>query len=180
MQVGAQEAHVHEGVGYIPLRGTGRRGYVRVEETRVIGWVKVDPEDLPALAAHRWHVTSSGYAHRWIGGRPPKRKGESMHRRILGLVAGDRRQVDHVNRDKLDNRRCNLRIVANDAENHQNMPGRGGSSRHRGVYFDRSRDKWVAQHKCGGKRLHRRFDTEVEAERVARAWRREHMPFAVD
>jgi hypothetical protein len=35
----------------------------------------------------------------------------AVHRHIMGLKAGDGKQVDHINRDKLDNRRCNLRVV---------------------------------------------------------------------
>jgi hypothetical protein len=37
--------------------------------------------------------------------------GQLLHRWILGLSPGDSRVGDHVNRDVLDNRRSNLRIV---------------------------------------------------------------------
>ena len=40
-----------------------------------------------------------------------KRTGISMHRQILGLKAGDKRRVKHINRNNLDNRRSNLEIV---------------------------------------------------------------------
>ena len=36
----------------------------------------------------------------------------SMHRQILGLSYGDGKIVDHINRDGLDNRRSNIRIVS--------------------------------------------------------------------
>lgn len=104
-----------------------------------------------------------------------------MARRIVGLKHGDKRQVDHINRDRLDNRRENLRIVNGDAENRQNVPARGGTSRFRGVSYDSSRDSWVAQAKAkGAGRLMKRCSSEVEAARVAREWRREHMPFSTD
>ncbi|GAH21431.1 unnamed protein product, partial [marine sediment metagenome] len=35
-----------------------------------------------------------------------------MHRQILGLKPGDGKIVDHINRNPLDNRRVNLRIVS--------------------------------------------------------------------
>ncbi len=34
-----------------------------------------------------------------------------MHRVMVGLIHGDPREVDHINRNTLDNRRQNLRIV---------------------------------------------------------------------
>lgn len=41
-----------------------------------------------------------------------------LHRFVMGLRPGDKRQVDHVNGDKRDNRRCNLRVVTCQ-ENHR-------------------------------------------------------------
>ena len=35
-----------------------------------------------------------------------------LHRYVMGLSRGDKRQVDHINNEKTDNRRCNLRIVS--------------------------------------------------------------------
>ena len=42
-----------------------------------------------------------------------------MHRVLMGLEEGDSRVVDHKNRDKLDNRKSNLRVVTQ-AENQRN------------------------------------------------------------
>lgn len=103
-----------------------------------------------------------------------------MHRQVLGMGPEDKRQADHMNRDKLDNRRFNLRIVEKDGHNKQNVPARGGYSEHRGVSYDKARGKWIAQVKLNGKKWGRRFDTEGEAAEAARAWRLEHMPFAVE
>jgi hypothetical protein len=104
-----------------------------------------------------------------------------MHREVLGLAADDSRVVDHVNRDRLDNRRSNLRLLSA-AENAQNQgPARGSTSRFRGVHWCASRRKWVARVKIDGR--HRnlgRFDDELEAARVAAAYRAEHMPFSAE
>jgi len=155
-----------------------KRGYVQPEDQIVVGTVMVDDEDFAELSQYRWHLTDTGYAARWYGGRPPRRKRMRLHRQVLGLDPEDKRQVDHLNRDKRDNRKVNLRIVEKDGHNKQNVPKRVG--KYRGVYFDKSRGKWVAQAKCGDKRLHRRFNSEDEAGAAALAWRREHMPFAID
>lgn len=76
----------------------------------------VDDEDFAALPPNGWYL-KDGYAQRSkrIG---PRKEGKKiiipMHRMIMGLEAGDPRQVDHVNGDTLDNRRANLRICSKD------------------------------------------------------------------
>jgi hypothetical protein len=88
-----------------------------------------------------------------------------LHRAVLGLPPGDLLRVDHINGDTLDNRRANLR-VATTAQNAQNQGSRGGSSRHRGVTWDKSRKKWMATATLDGRRRTiGRFGTEEEAAR---------------
>lgn len=74
----------------------------------------VDDEDFDLLSSYRWSQLPHGYvkAHhrsRRDDGRMVD-KGLYMHRLILGLSdAGRDVQVDHVNRNRLDNQRANLR-----------------------------------------------------------------------
>ena len=166
------EPYVKDGVGYIPLWGSGRRGS---RGSRVCGWAMVDSEDYDSLAHRRW-CSVAGYAMRREGGRWVQ-----MHRLVLGLGRGktDKRLTDHVNRNRLDNRKANLRVV-DGAQNAQNLSVRSGTSRHRGVSFDKHRGKWVAQGKVGSVTLWKLFDGEDEAAAAALAFRREHMPYAVD
>lgn len=74
--------------------------------------------------------------------------------------------VDHINKDKLDNRRSNLRICTQkqNGGNASKAKTRKFTSKYKGVYFDKERNKWIAKIK----RNHRniwigRFDTEKEA-----------------
>jgi hypothetical protein len=71
------------------------------------GEVIVDDQDVAFLEQWSWHRTRDGYAARcvWIG-EPRKLKRIWMHREILGLTGS---LCDHINRNKLDNRRSNLR-----------------------------------------------------------------------
>jgi hypothetical protein len=66
-----------------------------------------------------------------------------MHRQITGAVAGE--ETDHINRDGLDNRRRNLRIVTRS----QNGFNRGiqcnNTSGEIGVVWHRRNKKWQAQ-----------------------------------
>lgn len=62
-------------------------------------------------------------------------------------------EVDHINRDRLDNRRQNLRVVTR----HQNAIWRQGlpnsTSRFKGVGFHKSRNTWRAYIKVNGKSM---------------------------
>lgn len=125
-------------------------------------------------AQHRWGTTPGcNYVRRRAGAVIVY-----LHREILGLVPGDGLEVDHRNRDRFDCRRENLRVVTR-VENSQNVPGRPGTSAHRGVAWDKARQRWRAQVMIAG-RQHQlgRFDTEDEAAAAAAAYRREHMPFS--
>lgn len=80
----------------------------------------IDPIDWPKISSHRWHLTSNGYAARWKsikGGAA--RAMLFMHREIL-LPSG-KMEVDHINRNPLDNRRINLR----ESTSSQNKINRG-------------------------------------------------------
>lgn len=132
----------------------------------------VDPDDADRIGAHRWTM-SGGYAIRsaLVDGQ---RRTVFMHRDVLGLTDADL-TVDHINRNPIDNRRSNLRIVTL-AENNQNIPPRefNGGSVYRGIHPTVS-GKWHAI--VRGKRVGT-FSTELAAARAAEAYRREHMPFA--
>lgn len=84
----------------------------------------VDDEDANALLHHTWWVKPARYAFTVVGG-----KNIYMHRMIL---APERWQVvDHINRNPLDNRRCNLRVCTQ-SQNATNRPARS-SNGFRGV-----------------------------------------------
>jgi hypothetical protein len=51
--------------------------------------------------------------------------------------------VDHINRNKRDNRRCNLRVCTQ-VENMRNRCSTYGSSKFKGVSWDARRKKWMA------------------------------------
>lgn len=154
----------------IPL--TGRRGVIR-------GYAIVDEEDYDALAGQRWHI-SGGYAVR-IPRIYGVRVHIAMHRVVCCLTPDDKREIDHINQDKLDNRRSNLRIVTH-AQNAQNVRSHlGSTSLFRGVSWDAASGKWRAVGYLD-RRIHHlgRFEDEQEAARVVAAWRAEHMPYSAE
>lgn len=117
----------------------------------------VDDEDFDYLNQWKWHLSSKGYAMRGthIGSvKNGTRKAVRfrMHR-ILDKTP-DGFQTDHINRDKLDNRKSNLRTVTN-RQNHFNMPlQKNNTSGHKGVYWNKANRKWQAYIKSTEKILY--------------------------
>lgn len=98
------------------------------------GHAAIRVSDIDAdLAEFAWFSNSNGYAVR-AGNHSPRLV--RMHRVIAGRMLGRKLErhelVDHINRNRLDNRRSNLRIVGY-AENNRNVEARG-SSGYKGVY----------------------------------------------
>jgi hypothetical protein len=122
----------------------------------------VDDEDFPLLNRYTWHVDPKGYVVTSLFGTTVR-----LHRFILN--APKNMQVDHINGDKLNNTKTNLRLATN-TQNQQNVPKtpRQTSSKFKGVHSRKDRehrkDKWVARIAVNGKRLHLGyFNSETEA-----------------
>lgn len=73
--------------------------------------------------------------------------------------------VDHINRDKADNRWCNLRLATRSQNSSNVDPARRrNTSGFIGVTFDKARDKWRAQIRIDGRKVNLgRFSDPVEA-----------------
>ena len=144
---------------------------------KVVGYAKVDEDDYEHLAQFGWRV-ANGYASRTNLGA---RGNVGMARELLGLSKGDGFVADHINRDRLDNRRMNLRAVTH-AENMQNVSAhRGSRSGYRGVHWNGTSDKWVASARVEGRsRFLGLFDTPEGAHEVVSAFRAQHMPYSED
>jgi hypothetical protein len=142
----------------------------------VVAHAIVDRVDLQLASDGVWRLAANGYAVRREDSRTVY-----LHREILGLQPGDGMEGDHISRDKLDYRRSNLRIVTH-AQNAQNVSvSPGKTSRHRGVCWDGSRGRWLAQAKVNGRNYYLgRFSSEEAAAEVARAFRGRHMPYSED
>lgn len=157
----------------IPLRA--RNGTVRAHAI-------VDDSDYAWLNQWRWSLDGDGYACR------SERTGDRstfvrMNRQILGLTRGDGLIGDHISRDRLDNRRRNLRIVDVAASAQNRGPRRRSLSGYRGVNLVKPTGRYMARVRLGNPgTLHNlgTYDTAEEAARVAAAFRVQHMPGAIE
>lgn len=117
------------------------------------GFTIVNDEDYGELSKLHWRRNSSGYA---------KSKTGLMHRIVAKTPS--HLFTDHINRNKLDNRRENLRWCTA-SENRFNTPLRkDNTSGYRGVIWNRFVKKWVAQIRQGKKRIYLgAFDKKEDA-----------------
>lgn len=107
----------------------------------------VDKRDFKHLSRFCWYW-HDGYARRLVW------KGSAilMHREILG-ANGDE-LCDHINGNRMDNRRDNLRIATR-TQNSQNQKIRSdNSSGYKGVSWSSRNKKWMAQIQVNKKKIH--------------------------
>jgi hypothetical protein len=136
----------------------------------------VDDEDFEWLNQWKWQLSWNGYAIRHKHIRLGLHKYTSeivrMHRLINKTPLGN--LTDHINRDKLDNRKINLRNANKSINSINRDRPSNNKSGIRGVYWDKFNNKWRAELKINGikKSLGRFFDkrdavlARKEAERI--------------
>lgn len=102
----------------------------------------VDDEDYAAMSHHRWYV-ACGYAAARTRGPHSQRRGLRMHRMILDIPDG--LQADHIDGNRLNNQRHNLRVCTC-AQNQYNRkkPITGTTSQYKGVHWVADRRRWRA------------------------------------
>jgi hypothetical protein len=106
------------------------------------GVALVSDEDYDRLSAYRWHQGKAGYVESSfrVNG---KTRTVRMHRLVMDAGAGQ--EVDHRNRNKLDNRRENLRLVTS-AINKWNVERTTlNKTGHRGAQYRRRSGRWAAR-----------------------------------
>jgi hypothetical protein len=107
------------------------------------GEVIVDVDEYDRLSQYKWHLFD-GYACRSKYLPDNRRRTQRMHREIMDLDIGDKIRVDHINRNRLDNRKCNLR-TCNQSQNAMNsVPRRNNNTGYKGVSYYSPRKKFRA------------------------------------
>jgi hypothetical protein len=88
----------------------------------------IDDEDLELISKYKWYLSTQGYAkttiHRKETTKLDKNRNINIaaHRLIMGNP--ENKQIDHINRDRLDNRKSNLRLATH-IENNWNKKVKG-------------------------------------------------------
>lgn len=118
------------------------------------------------LKDYSWSVSSRGYA-------VASKHGKKIYMHRLLMSPGEL-QVDHIDHNKLNNMRNNLRVVTNQENHHNKLPNKRNKSGYSGVWWDKDCHKWCAQlrlnDKCVSSTLHITLEEAVakrkELERI--------------
>jgi len=105
----------------------------------------VDDKDYDRLNKFRWSITNNGYAI-----RRSKYGYFLMHREIIEIPNGY--EADHINGNKLDNRKQNLRIATRSQNNANQRINSYNTSGYKGVSWNKTLKLWMAYIKVDGKR----------------------------
>jgi len=135
--------------------------------------ILVEDDDFIFLNKFKWKINPEGYVSR-------SKDNRLIHRVILS-VKSRTVQVDHIDLNKLNNLRSNLRLVTN-SQNTQNQGARKGStSKYRGVCWHSRANKWMADVMLNGKHNYLGlFDVEEEAAMAASNFRKANMPYSIE
>jgi HNH endonuclease/AP2 domain len=130
--------------------------------------IQVFVEDLDLLFVCKWSI-SRGYAH----GNQRKLGGQSkLHRiimeRMVGRKLSRQETVDHINGDRKDNRRDNLRIATQSQNCANKKKLKSNTSGYKGVHLYRG--KWKSSIRANGKQIYLgSFSTPEQAHEAYKA-----------
>lgn len=104
------------------------------------GYFIIDKEDLEKSKKYQWHIDSTGYAKTSIKNND-KYKIISFHRYLIG--AENNEFVDHINGERNDNRKNNIRICSMQQNSHNRGISKNNTSGVKGV-SKRKNGNWQA------------------------------------
>jgi len=124
-----------------------------------------DYADLHIVETHNWHCSRGYAATRTSGSTNP----EFFHNMVMKHIPTDI-TVDHINRNSLDNRKVNLRLVNRSIQIINQGMRDDNTSGVKGVSFNKKYKSWVATWRdADGGRCHKSFGSKKYGNDVAKA-----------
>jgi hypothetical protein len=110
----------------------------------------VDDEDFDKLIGEIWFLTNQGYASASIDG-----KVFAMHHLVLRAeIKLAKQEVDHIDRNKLNNQKNNLRVVDRRVNNYNQNKRKDNTSGFKGIRWQETHNSWRARSVLNGKEIH--------------------------
>ncbi len=130
------------------------------KDVKLTAKAMIDIEDIPKIESRKWRLIGRGY----VGTHAKQtRSTQLLHHFIVGYPP-EGRQVDHINRNKLDNRKVNLRLATSSQNNANVGLRKSNTSGFKGVSFCKRSHKYEARIHYQGKRYRLGyFDDSKEA-----------------
>lgn len=116
----------------------------------------IDIDDYERIKDYCWYVNKDGKVQTSMNG-----KTVGLHRFVMNLHDNNY-EVDHINHDRTDNRKNNLRIVTHE-ENMKNIKTPKNNTSGRVGVEHLKNNKWKAKIHIGNKYISKTFDTFEEA-----------------
>jgi hypothetical protein len=108
----------------------------------------INDQDIDIVGQHLWRTRKGKYT--WYA--ETGHRGVKMHNLIMSPPPGI--QVDHINRNGLDNRRANLRLATHQEQMRNRKKFANSSSRYKGVTWHKGSKKWQANIRVDGKLIY--------------------------
>lgn len=122
----------------------------------------IDVEDVDKIKEYKWNLGSHGYGICTV-------LQKCIHNLIMGDIE-DGKTVDHINRNKLDNRKSNLRIATFQENTTNKKVGSKNTSGFSGVSWDKNNNKWQVLIKKGKIKKSKRFKKIEDAVKQRLLW----------
>jgi hypothetical protein len=147
---------------------------LRNKQKDIIDYTYVSKEDYEILNKYNFSKTNKGYCVGYIN----KKSGQLIHRYIIIDILknniNSKVYIDHINNNKLDNRRENLRLVT-PSENVRNRKKQENlTSKYMGVSWNSNSKKWNTSILIEKKTLYASYDKEEHAAHQYNIWLKEY------
>lgn len=104
-------------------------------------YLKIDKKDYALIMDYKWFLNGQGYPYTFkneLSGQNFGKRGLTLHRLLFSNEYIEKGYViDHINRDKLDNRRNNLRIITQKENSYNRTKNTNSNNTYKGVKLDK-------------------------------------------
>jgi len=100
----------------------------------------IDAEDVEKVKGYKWHMNGQGYA-----ATRPKKEIIKLQHLIMGVKANYKKQIDHKDRDRLNNRKSNFRFCTQGDNAKNSTIPINNTSGFKGVSLHKNSKKWRAR-----------------------------------
>lgn len=141
---------------------------LRNRKREIVGHCIIDNEDFNEIKKYTWNLNDVGYASSFT--HKPNKKKLFIHRLIMKEIDELKEDsvVDHIDGNKLNNRRRNLRWATKSQNAMNSKTRKNNTSGTKGVSFDKSMNSWQAHIKINYKKIHLGYFSEIEDAVIAR------------
>ena len=137
---------------YIDLHNGESLIVLKNQKRKIVGYAKIDTDCVEKCKPYKWHLTkaSRGIGHSGNTSYVMSSNRIPLHRFILGEPRKGE-TIDHINRNGLDNRLCNLRFATFSQNNMNKGVQKNNTSGYTGVEWRKNEGKWRARIKINYK-----------------------------